>query len=426
MHGKTAKTRELRNSGARVNGNAANVEGSSTTDRAAQARYRIVDAVITVLAEVGISGLTHRRVAKAAGISPSATTYHYAAKSDMLADASQRLLSGYLRNFKVIFRELREARRPKSGVDDLGALLVVNAAGRHRRSALAWCEIILDAARSPAGHELARSWFVELAECWLEVAEATGGTDSGAVQVAIDTVIGLQFMVLSLGLTEDQVRVVYQGGDPKKAWELRPVPRPVARRAQSKWGRKAQSTRATILQSAIDLLIKHGAGAVSYRAIAERSGIALTTPAYYFGSISDLLRAAEAELFSASKDRYREVLAAATRSASSIGQLADLTAAIFIREATEFCLASVAHYAIWLEAGRSAALRPEVADAIYDQIVAWQRRLKGVGMGSPQDGLRLQALFVGQLIRAISSGSSIEVLADARQEFCLALTAAPG
>lgn len=82
--------------------------------RSEKKRERIVDAVITVLSEAGIARLTHRRVAAAANVSLSATTYHYATKADMLADASRKLLDGYLRTFRQIVHQQQCGRRETS------------------------------------------------------------------------------------------------------------------------------------------------------------------------------------------------------------------------------------------------------------------------------------------------------------------------
>lgn len=52
-------------------------------------RERIARAALTVVAERGVEGLTHRAVAAAAGVPLGSTTYHFATLDDLLAVALQ-------------------------------------------------------------------------------------------------------------------------------------------------------------------------------------------------------------------------------------------------------------------------------------------------------------------------------------------------
>ncbi|MEJ2623752.1 MAG: hypothetical protein P8Z80_04190 [Pseudolabrys sp.] len=385
--------------------------------RSANKREIIADSVITVLSESGISGLTHRRVARAAGISLSATTYHYATKADMLAEASRDLLARYLAAFRRSALEHRQGRGRDSSPQAFMTRLLVNAAGRHRRESLAWCEIILDAAKSLEGHQLAHHWFEELHEAWSDLFRAFGADcDDGDVQVAIDTVIGLMFIVLPLNLNPAQVAEIRSNAWSEALEALSAMPSPPAD-ADRPLGKKAQATRARIVEGTIKILKQSGVASVSYRAVAEESGVAFTAPAYYFGSIETLIRVAEAELFQESKARYRQMLSAANLAQPSAETLADLTAAILVREATEFRLASIAHYSVWLAATRIEALRPAVASAVVDQIHAWERRIAQIGAVGPGDGTCLQALFLGQLIRSLACGAPLAIMANTRGNF---------
>ncbi len=405
---------------------ASNKTADSTTPRrsehggrAERTKAQIADAVITVLAEAGSSRLTHRRVATAANVSLAATTYHYATKRDMIVDASHRLLDGYLQSFQFA----AERRRRGLGETDLAgfvAKLMTNAAGRHRRAALAWCEIILDAARSPEGHMLASGWFRKLSEAWGDLARAMYGEISEeSVASGIDTAIGLLFITLPLQLSAEQLTAVFGGGgDPVELWAPdapvsdgeAPVP---ARRTQ-----KARDTKARILRGAIDILIAQGAGAVTYNAVAGECGLTTAAPAYHFGSIEGLLKAAEAELFGRSKDRYRDMVTSAPITGKPLDTLADLTAAVFVREVTQHGRAAVAIYSIGLESSRRLDLRPAVWNVVADQTGAWRRRLETLSPSvSPFDAMRMQAVFIGKQVRVLAMGSPLAQLALAREAF---------
>lgn len=394
-------------------------ERGGQRSRTERTKARIADAVITVLAESGSSRLTHRLVAAAAGVPLAATTYHYATKREMIADASHRLLDGYAQSFQ----RAAERRRRGEGATDLAGFvtkLLTNAAGRHRRSALAWCEIILEAARSPEGHALAEEWFQKLFEAWSDLARAMyGELGDDAVISGIDTAIGLLFITLPLELSAEQLAAVFSGGgDPATLWapsipatqSAAPVPE---RRTQ-----KARDTRARILQGAIDVLIGQGAGAVTYNAVAAECGLTTAAPAYHFGSIDGLLKAAEAELFARSKDRYRDMVTSAAVAGKPLDILADLTAAVFVREVTQHGRAAIAIYSIGLESARRLDLRPAVWSVIADQAGAWKRRLELLSPGvGAFDAMRMQAVFIGKQVRVLSTGSSLAQLALARSAF---------
>lgn len=418
---KTAGVRQSRPGGqARQEGQA------SQGGRSARTRARIADAVITVLAEAGSSRLTHRLVAAAAGVSLAATTYHYATKRDMIADAASRLLEGYAQSFRRAAARQRRGDGVSVDLNGFATRLLINATGRHRKSALAWCEIMLDAARSAEGHTLADSWFRELRAVWSDLAGAMPG-DRGEqeVETAIDTMIGLLFITLPLDLTSARLSAVLTGGgDPAREWAPPSAPPVTEAPSPTRRTNKARETRERILGGAIDVLIAQGAGAITYNAVAAQSALTTAAPAYHFGSIEGLLKAAEAELFARSKGRYRDMVTSAQVTGEPLDVLADLTAAVFVREVTQHGRAAIAIYSIGLESSRRLELRPAVWDVIMDQTKAWKRRLELlVPEAGPLEAMRMQAVFIGKQVRALSTGSPLAHLALARGEFRSAIIA---
>ncbi len=387
--------------------------------RAARTKARIADAVITLLAESGSSRVTHRLVAAAAGVSLAATTYHYVTKSEMIADASRRLLDGYVESFR---RAAQRQRRGRGRALDLGSFvtkLLTNASGRYRRLALAWCEIILEAARTTEGHAIADEWFGKLFEAWADLARAMYGELSDeAILSGVDTAIGLLFITLPLELKPAQVAAVFAAGaDPVTHWAPRdPAPEagqsPPVRRTP-----KARETRERILEGAIAVLVANGAGAVTYKAVAQECGLTIAAPAYHFGSIDGLLKAAEVELFARSKHRYRDMVGSAAPGQTLDG-LADLTAAVFVREVTQHGRAAIAIYSIGIESARRLDLRAAVWSVIADQAKAWRRQLEQLNPDvAAFDAMRMQAVFIGKQIRALSTGCPIAQLSAARGAF---------
>lgn len=392
-------------------------------ERSAQRQQRIADAAIAAIAKSGIAGVTHRQVAREAGVSLAATTYYYQTKSDIIADAANQLLTAYVNAFRRFLE--RQPDKPGLTFRDFAMKLIINAAGKHRTGTLAWCEIILDAARHPETRTLARAWFARLGDVWLEIATAFGvPSERDAVRSAVDIVIGLLFVVVPLGLSEHQVAAVLDGGaDPAEAW--RPTGEAAAEEARPiRTGRKAEETRERILAAAIGILSAEGSAALTYRAVAARAGLTPAAPTYHFPSIDLLLEAAQARLFEAAKDRYREIMAGVDYGGLDVERLTDLTTAVFLREATEFGALNLASMPIWLESGRDPHLRSTIWNAVDDQNRAWSRLLAELAPGRrPLDALLLHRLFLGKLTRILATGAATTDLASVRSEFAYDLRA---
>jgi AcrR family transcriptional regulator len=384
--------------------------------RSARRQQQIIDAAIAVIAEQGLARLTHRLIAQRAGLSLAATTYHYGTKHDIVAAASQDLLSRYVATLRRFAERWRG--RPGPSFREFAWRLITNAIGRHRLETLAWCEIMLAGAREPETRRISRRWFETLLEMWSQVAKSLGAEDPrNDARSAIDVVIGIVFVILPLGLTHSQVAQVIAGGaDPAVAW--RPAEAVIPIVAPAAPAAKLTATRARILEAAGALLMAEGPAAVTYRAVAAASGLTAAAPTYYFATIESLIHAAQARLFEQSKHRYREVVAGLGEPVADLERMIDVTSAVFVREATEFSLAALAGFLVRLEAARTAHLRPIVWSMVEDQHRAWSRLFALVEPQSrPIDPLLAQCLFAGKLVRQLATGAETLDLAAARGEF---------
>ena len=390
-------------------------------ERSTRRQRRIIDAAIGIIAQQGLSGLTHRRIAAQAGLSLAATTYYYAAKGDIVSAASDRLLATYIESFRRFAQ--RRRRRADMTFRDFALRLLSNAAGRNRAATLAWCEIILDAARSADTQALARDWFGNLAEIWTEISAMLGAGAPGATaRSAIDALLGLVFVTLPLGLSAaDAMAVLASGTDPESAWLGAQEPLQGQRALRT---RKFEETRARIVTAAAELITAKGPEAVTYRAVAARAGLTPAAPTYHFPTVTALLVAAQAQIFEATKARYRQVKAGIDHATFDLDRAIDLTAAVFLREVTEFGGSSLASFPIRLQAARDPAVQPIVAAMVADQHRAWRRLLLLLTDGQrPIDALLAQSLFAGKLIRILATGVETRDLASVRGEFAADLRA---
>ncbi len=59
----------------------------ATSARGARTREQLLDGAIRVIAADGLEGFSHRAAARAAGLAPALTTYYFADKAELLAEA---------------------------------------------------------------------------------------------------------------------------------------------------------------------------------------------------------------------------------------------------------------------------------------------------------------------------------------------------
>ncbi|WP_162256417.1 TetR/AcrR family transcriptional regulator [Sphingomonas sp. Root710] len=381
--------------------------------RSEDAIAKIAKAVISLLASEGQGAITHRRVAEVAGVSVAATTYYYSSKFALIADAQARLLDAYVNAF-VRARERHRAGEPV--VANLPALvikLLKNAAGRHGSETLAWSEIMLDCTRDERGHALAKEWFSRMENIWSELLTEFGTPDAAAlVNPAIDTVVGLLFITLPLQLSEEQIALVLEEGQPLSSvcGHLRNDIE--ARQSANVEPGKSGDARARIVDAAVRLLESGDAQAVTYGAVARRAGLTNAAPAYHFARIDELSDLAQSELLRRMKERYEAMLIAAAGADVPAG---DLLATIHVRSVLEDGTANMAGHQAWLSAVRRSSLRAAVADIV----LAFEADFAAL-LGTPDTSratILIMAQFVGRGLRIQATGKPTVHMACARQEF---------
>ncbi|WP_410876238.1 TetR/AcrR family transcriptional regulator [Nocardia sp. A7] len=127
------------------------------TLRGRRRRAQILEATLEIVRRDGATGVTHRTVAKEAGITTSLTLYYFATLDDLLIAALTSVTEAYT----LRIRELVDTDDdPLSGL----AELIAESAGSGRERALAERELSTLAARRPALRPVARRWRDNVAE----------------------------------------------------------------------------------------------------------------------------------------------------------------------------------------------------------------------------------------------------------------------
>ena len=401
------------------------IQNSETADRkpkqerSQETLSKITLAAVDMLAEHGTSGITHRKIAKHAGVSLSATTYYFSSKSDILVAASRSILNNNIEYTASVAQKKGVGSGAELDFADfvVGFVRNIPMKQRSRARAMAWAEISLDAVRHEESLIQSQESDQKALKIWIEIAASSNiKSYQNLGRSGLDLTIGLVFMTLGLALTEKQINQVLKNGEePLEIWKTDTYLEGEHVGVPSRDGKKAKITKEKIINSAIKLLISDGPAAVTYRRIARDAGLTSAAPSYYFKNIDSLLHAAQSRLFASSKQRYRTAMTGVNYPTLDINKLTNLATVVFQREATENQAHNLATYAIWLQAARRPELRPIVWNAISDQCDAWFRSLAPISASPrPIDGLLMQALFVGKLLRIMSTGVSNEDLAAIR------------
>ncbi|GAA4674426.1 TetR family transcriptional regulator [Streptomyces chumphonensis] len=127
------------------------------TLRGQRRRAQIIEATLAVVRRDGAAGVTHRTVAKEAGITTSLTLYYFATLDDLLVAALTSVTSEYTHRIR---RLVETEDDPLDGL----ARLIAESAGPGRERALAERELSTLAARRPVLRPAARGWRDTVAE----------------------------------------------------------------------------------------------------------------------------------------------------------------------------------------------------------------------------------------------------------------------
>lgn len=394
--------------------------------RSEDAIAKIAKAVIFLLGGEGPGALTHRRVAEVAGVSLATTTYYYASKFDLIADAQARLLNEYAGDFIRVRERHRAGEHVVASLPDLVQKLLKNALGRHRGDTLAWGEIMLDCARDDRGHALARLWFDQIETIWTELLEELGAREPAAsAGLVVDAGVGLLFLAISLRLSTDQARGLLGSRRALQSIcagivdQYRNDPGETASLSE-----KSRDTCDRIINAAIAILEAQEPATLSYNAVALRAGLTNAAPAYHYSTIEELLIRAQGEVLRRMAEHQDGLLTMPSPSDEAVSP-ADLIATVLLRRLIEDGPSDVAGFQAWLNAARQPALRAPVARVIMkiEAEVAGFLRMAGIADHEGFAGL-FTAQYLGRQIRLLATGKQTTQLARSRWEFGRTLASA--
>lgn len=152
--------------------------------RGERRRAQIIDATLAVVQRDGAAGVTHRTVAKEAGITTSLSTYYFDTLDDLLVAALSSVAEVYTARIREIIDHYDDKLR---GL----AELIADTAGPGRNRALAERELSTLAARRKALRPVARHWREDVAELGRSLTD-----DQRAIEALVATSDGLCTAIL--------------------------------------------------------------------------------------------------------------------------------------------------------------------------------------------------------------------------------------
>ncbi len=125
-------------------------DGRRATPRGERRREELAEAACDLLAEEGFAAVSHRAVAGRAGLPLASTTYYFASREELVAEALARLGDRWL--------ALSEARAADAGPSTAERVVAAVAGTAARDELVTFYERYVQAARTPAWAEVVRGW----------------------------------------------------------------------------------------------------------------------------------------------------------------------------------------------------------------------------------------------------------------------------
>ncbi|MEU9337726.1 TetR family transcriptional regulator [Streptomyces sp. NPDC048290] len=120
-----------------------------------QRRERILSAALDLIAEVGVAGVSHRKIATRAGVPLGSMTYHFAGIDELLFEAFQRFTDEFVVFFGGFLARPADRAEAVEAVADLVHALSAEDA---QRDLVLTQELYTLAARRPAYRALTHDW----------------------------------------------------------------------------------------------------------------------------------------------------------------------------------------------------------------------------------------------------------------------------
>ncbi|GAB3285055.1 TetR/AcrR family transcriptional regulator [Kineosporia babensis] len=117
-------------------------------------RERIIAACLDVIAEEGVAGTSHRKVAAAAGVPLGSMTYHFDGMDELLREAFTRFAHDVADRFEVLMQQAPDLDAARKAAVEL----ITSATLQDQRELVLTQELYTLAARQPAFRTITNAW----------------------------------------------------------------------------------------------------------------------------------------------------------------------------------------------------------------------------------------------------------------------------
>jgi DNA-binding transcriptional regulator YbjK len=117
-------------------------------------RDRIINACLDVIAETGVAGTSHRKVAEASDVPLGSMTYHFTGMNDLLHEAFSRFAQSASKQFEEAIATANDADTAKQAIADAITHVVIG----NQREVVLTHELYTLAARDPAYRDITNAW----------------------------------------------------------------------------------------------------------------------------------------------------------------------------------------------------------------------------------------------------------------------------
>jgi len=176
-------------------------------------KSRIVDAAVTVIAEHGVAGTTHRLIAAAADVPLGSLTYHFASLDDLRAQAFRL----HAERMSVIYEAHFEGVRTWPSFVDAVTDLIHGAAGAGVHDWAVAYELYLVALRDPALRTITESW-MRTSRAVLE--RFVDPTTARGVDALIEGLV-MHKTLSTVPVGRAEIRTIVARAVPRSSWSLR-------------------------------------------------------------------------------------------------------------------------------------------------------------------------------------------------------------
>jgi DNA-binding transcriptional regulator YbjK len=163
-------------------------------------RRAILDATLRILRDHGLAELTHRAVAKEAGVSLALTSYHFSTKDNLISEALDLAATGtteWLEQAAVDLTAGRSKLTPQLVAARLGDL-TMGRLGDEQLAPVSVIELSLAAARRPALQKVTAEWNNSYHAIVVDLLARCGIPDpAGAAVVVVGMLEGLVFLQIA-------------------------------------------------------------------------------------------------------------------------------------------------------------------------------------------------------------------------------------